>query len=298
MPDDKPNAEPRPSGRLARTQSVQDLPDPPLGDAHPRLDFGWWASNGPTGGYLASLALDRACEETDLDPTAARSVELSVLRLAAADTYVTDVSVAAGPTRIALATVTFSQDEPFAQASVYFSPSVGGSIPGDCEPPGALPPEAYAELASNSLHGPPVMSQFVYRPTTDPDGQSPKPGWDLVWVRPVQPMSGRANVARLVDNWYPPNHTRAVRNYLTGHAELAEPPTVSLLGASIVFPAPEDAYRNVSFVLVANQLDIVTNGHYFEQTEVWSEHGDLLIAARLLRRNQTTGGDRSAPGVS
>ena len=223
------------------------------------------------------------------------AVELSVLRSAAADTYVTAVSVAAGPTRIALATVTFSQHEPFAQASIYFSPSVGSSIPGDCKPPGALPPEAYAEMASNRLHGPPVMSQFVYRPTTDPDGQSPKPGWDLVWVRPVQPMSGRANVARLVDNWYPPNHTRAVRNHLTGHAELAEPPTVVLLGASIAFPASEDAYRNVNFALVANKLDIVTNGHYFEQTEVWSEHGDLLIAARLLRRNQQPNDNASVP---
>jgi len=256
-------------------------------NARPRLDFGWWASNGPTGGYLASLALDRECQETELDATGVRSVELSVLRLAAADTYVTDVSVAAGPARIALASVTFNQqDEPFAQASVYFSPSVGGSNPDDCRPPGALPPEAYAELASNRLNGPPVMGQFVYRPTTDPDGQSPKPGWDLVWVRPVRSMSGRSSVARLVDSWYPPNHTRAVRNYLTGHAELAEPPTVSLLRASIVFPAPEDAYRNMNFVLVANQLDIVTNGHYFEQTEVWSENGDLLIAARLLRRDR------------
>ena len=110
------------------------------GDARARLDFGWWASNGPTGGYLASLALDRACEETDLDPTGARSVELSVLRLAAADTYVTDVSVAAGPTRIALATVTFTQDEPFAQASIYFSPSVRRFDSGRLQTPRSPPP--------------------------------------------------------------------------------------------------------------------------------------------------------------
>ena len=138
------------------------------GDARARLDFGWWASNGPTGGYLASLALNHACEETDLDPTQARSVELSVLRPAAADAYVTDVSIAAGPTRIALATVTFTQDEPFAQASIYFSPPVDGSIPGDCKPPGALPPEAYAEIgeqqAGRATRHEPVRVSADYGP--------------------------------------------------------------------------------------------------------------------------------------
>ena len=254
----------------------------------------------PTARRVATLPASpsTACEETDLDPTAARSVELSVLRPAAADTYVTDMSVAAGPTRIALATVTFTQHEPFAQASIYFSPSVGSSIPGDSKPPGALPPEAYAEMASNRLHGPPVMSQFVYRPTTDPDGQSPKPGWDLVWVRPVQPMSGRANVARSRRQLVP------TKPHACG-SELSHWPRRTRRAANGKssrrfhrLPRAEDAYRNVNFVLVANKLDIVTNGHYFEQTEVWSEHGDLLIAARLLRRNQTTGEDRSDAGVS
>jgi hypothetical protein len=41
-----------------------------------------------------------------------------------------------------------------------------------------------------------------------------------------------------------------------------------------------------------------TDGHYFEHSEIWSEQGELLITAQLLRRNQPTGGNRNAPGVS
>jgi hypothetical protein len=92
--------------------------------------------------------------------------------------------------------------------------------------------------------------------------------------------------ARLDFGWWASNGPRVVRTYLTGRAELADPPAVNILGASVLFTAPEEAYRNLNFALVANQLGVVTNGHYFEQTEVWSESGALLVTAHVLRRNQ------------
>ena len=234
------------------------------GVALTRLDFGWWASNGPTGGYLASLALEAACERAALDPSWARSIDLHVLRLAAADRYQVNVSLVTGPSRIALASVTFSQGEPFATASVYFSPPRGTTQAGDSAPPSALPPEAYAEMSTSGLRVPPVMGQFSYRPTAGPDGRGPKDGWDLVWVRPVHPVAGRAGVARMLDCWYPPNHMRMVRNYLAGIDELADPPAANLLGASVLFPADDERYATANFALLANRLIVVADGHYLE----------------------------------
>jgi len=43
-----------------------------------RLDFGWWASNAPTGGYLTRLSLEAAGRVTGLEAGTARSVDLHV----------------------------------------------------------------------------------------------------------------------------------------------------------------------------------------------------------------------------
>jgi len=252
------------------------------------LDYGWWASNGPTGGYLTSLAIDVACGATGISSSWARSVDLHVIRLAAAGPYRTTVSVVAGPTRINLATVTFAQGEPFAISTVYFGPSRGASGAGDAKPPAVLPPEVYAEMTVG-VRSPPVMQQFSYRPTTPADGQSAKDGWDLVWVRALGPTPpGRVGILRLVDCWYPPNHMRVVRKHLAGGAQLTEPPAVNLLAASVHLPGAEDAYTTDEPILVANRLDTITEGHYYERAEAWSLSGQPLLTATLLRRNEQT----------
>jgi hypothetical protein len=107
------------------------------------LDFGWWASNGPTGGYLASLVLEASCRATALSQSWARSVDLHVVRLAAADRYQTTVSALGGPTGITVCMVNFAQGEPFATANVQFGPPRGDSHGGDAGAPSVLPAEAY-----------------------------------------------------------------------------------------------------------------------------------------------------------
>jgi hypothetical protein len=104
---------------------LTDPPDPR--QASGRLDFGWWASNGPTGGYLARLSLEEASRVTGADTTTARRVDLHVLRLAAADDFETSVEVATGPSGLTLVTLAFHQARPFAVASVYFSPTDGSA---------------------------------------------------------------------------------------------------------------------------------------------------------------------------
>ena len=57
-----------------------------------RLNFGWWASNGPTAGYLVSLVLESVGRLRGLDSVTPRSVDLRIVRLAAADDF--DVTAA------------------------------------------------------------------------------------------------------------------------------------------------------------------------------------------------------------
>jgi hypothetical protein len=298
----------QPDSAAAGGERIRQTDDAFPSDAHDtwrasgRLDFGWWASNAPTGGYLTRLSLEAAARVTGTEASTARSVVVHILRLAAADDFETSVEVAAGPSGLALVTVTFRQARPFAVASVYFSPS-DGSAPAylaDADPPAALPPLAYTEMTMGGTGGPPVTSEFRYRPTTGVDGTGPRPGWDVFWVEPVRRhAAGRAGVVGMIDCWYPPSHMRSAREYLRDPREaLTEPGATNLMGVQVLFSAPDSSYDNTNFALVANRMSTGTDGHYFEHSEIWSEQGELLITAQLLRRNQPKGGTRSAPGAS
>jgi hypothetical protein len=188
----------------------------------------------------------------------------------------------------------FAQDGPFATATVYFSPPRGASSAGDATPPAILPPEAYAEMTVGRP-APPVMNQFSYRPVAGSDARGAANGWDLVWVRPLWSTPvGRTGVARLLDCWYPPNHMRVVREYLAGAPQLTEPPAVNLLAASVLFPAADQAYTVDKSTLVANRIDTITDGHYYEHAQAWSEAGELLLAATVVRRNEHGDSQRTA----
>jgi len=210
-------------------------------NARPRLDFGWAASNGPTGGYLASLRLDANPRGPTRRDRGAQRRGSSVLRLAERRTRYARTSPSR-PARPAspLASLPSTNKTSVRTASVDFKPVPSAvRIPTTGRPPGALPPEAYAELAEHRLNGPPVMGQFVYRPTTDPDGQSPKPGWDLDGYVPCGRCQGEAASRVSSDSWYPPNPR--VR---FGTISLATPNSPNANGKSSPrfhrLPAPED----------------------------------------------------------
>src|SRR5258708_16800805 len=82
-----------------------------------RLDFGWWASNGPTAGYLVSLVLESVGRLPGLDTVAPRSVDLRIVRLAAADDFDVTAAVAQQARGVATVTVTLSPRQPVAPAS-------------------------------------------------------------------------------------------------------------------------------------------------------------------------------------
>src|SRR5215475_14787967 len=56
------------------------------------LDYGWWASHGPTAGYLVRRAIDALEQSPDAGRGQVRHAHVQVLRLASADPI--DISVA------------------------------------------------------------------------------------------------------------------------------------------------------------------------------------------------------------
>jgi len=132
---------------------------------------------------------------------------------------------------------------------------------------------------------PPVTARFTYRPVTADNGSYS--GLDSVWLQPRdRSTAGPAGVATMIDCWYPAHYMRAVSNHLRGVDPLVEePPATNLLGAHIMFPSPETAYGSVGFALLATKVTSATEGHYHDHVELWSERGDLLATAAVLRRN-------------
>jgi Acyl-CoA thioesterase C-terminal domain len=251
-----------------------------------QLDFGWWASNGPTAGYLMRLALEALDHNVDTDASV-RRIDLHVLRLAAAAPFDVNVSTNPGAAGLNLVTVTFGQIEPFAVASLTLGAAERGTAAGDVEPPAALTLDAYRPMDTRSGHLPPVTSRFVYRPTVEPDGRGPRADWDVVWLTPTDSrLHGRALVASIIDCWYPPSFTRTVREHLRTRQKLEQPKPTTLAAASVSFTASHATYTRAHHVLLANQISAISDGHYFERSEVWSDRGELLATADLLRRHR------------
>jgi len=190
------------------------------------LDYRWWASNAPTGGYLSRLALDAVCQSSGKSANDARSVELHVLRLAAAGPVQIHVTTTEGAAGLATSTALFVQDGPVATATVHFVPPRGVAVWQDIEAPAALPAQAYPEMSLTGGSYPPVMCQFSHRPVVALAGIEARPDWDVVWLSPkTQPWSGRADALNVLDCWYPPAYQHAARTFIQSpRAELVEPP--------------------------------------------------------------------------
>jgi hypothetical protein len=255
-----------------------------------RLDFGWWASNGPTAGYLLSLVLGSVGRIPGLESVTPRSADLHIVRLAAADDFDVTAAFAQAAGGVATVMVTLDQGEPFATAAVQ----VGRRLAQESIPPshhlGAFPPEVYAAMEMRRSGAPPVTGQFAYRPATNPDGTSPQPGWDLVWVSPRSGQySGRQHIAKILDCWYPASYMRAVRQHLGRRQpfnELSEPAATNLLGAHVEFTSPDEAYTDLTNALLASRVKVSADGYQFEQQEIWSDRGDLLVDAQIIRRQE------------
>src|SRR5882724_7753590 len=233
-----------------------------------RLDFGWWASNGPTAGYLVSLVLESVGRLPGLHSVTPRSVDLRIVRLAAADDFDVTAALTQAAGGVATVTVTLAQREPFATASVQLGRRLAEESIAPSHRLSALPPDAYAEMKIRPGL-PPVTGQFTYRPATNPDGTSPQPGWDLVWVSPRSgPYSGPEHTAKFLDCWYPASYMRAVREHL-GRAqppsELRQPAATNLLGAHVEFTSPHAAYADLTNALLASRLKSTADGYQFEQ---------------------------------
>ncbi|MDQ1460114.1 MAG: hypothetical protein QOI08_1598 [Actinomycetota bacterium] len=99
-----------------------------------RLDHGWWASNGPTAGYLLRLALDEIEGDDGAAPRKIRRIELHIVAPARASEYTTATSTGPSSPGPAVSTVTFFHTGAFATASITQTADRGASGEGDMGP--------------------------------------------------------------------------------------------------------------------------------------------------------------------
>ena len=247
------------------------------------LDFGWWANNGPTAGYLLSLVLTAADEQDPVDGEVTRYVSMQLLDLPVVGAFAYEAIRLGSRPGTGVTTVDFVQRRLFATAQMISGAADGPSLSGDVTPPPALPAEAYRPIEMSSPRVP-VTQHFEYRPTGDVDGRGPRDGWDVVWLTPSDhERDGRRLVASMVDCWYPPSHMRAVRQHIRNGEPLRQPSPTVLTAATVSFTAADPAYDDISHALLASQVTGSTGPWIFERHEIWSERGVLLAAADLVR---------------
>ena len=248
------------------------------------LDFNWWASDGPTGGYLISLAIEAAIDAGQAPSTQGRSLDLWIVGGARADTYEAALMTVQSESSSDTAIVFQQNNTPFAIASLRGAPLEREALITDSQPPDALPPQAYDEMAWQQP-SPPVTSQFSYRPVVSSGGPSLSSDWDLVWIRPTSSDAFRYGAIRVVDSWYPANFMRAVREFMRGATSvLQEPSATELLTVQTRIVQPRQTVAPDEHVLLATRLIAASSRHYDEQFEIWSETGNLLLEGRIIRR--------------
>jgi hypothetical protein len=252
------------------------------------LDFGWWTPGGPTAGHLLRWALLAAEGEFPGRISSVRALDLHVLEPCAPKQFAwTATSTSAGDGRDVV-TLMFDQRVPFAIGSVaYRATRVSSADTGDLEPPAALPRLAYMPIRHPPGSAPPVAYRFEHRPTLDANARSPRDGWDVVWVTPVDAGSfaGRLGLASVVDAWFPPVYMSELRRYLLRlRPELLEQEPMTLNSAHVSFLADDSALAPGHSVLMASQFAASSDGHSFERFEIWNEAGLLLAIGELVRR--------------
>ena len=252
------------------------------------LDFNWWASDGPTGGYLISLAIEAATDAGEAPYTRGRGLDLWIVGGAGAETYEAALVTAQTESSSDTAIVFQQNNTPFAIVSLRGAPSERESSVTSSEPPDALPPQAYDEMVWQQP-SPPVTSQFSYRPVVSLGGASLSSHWDLVWIRPTSSDAFRYGAAGVVDSWYPANFMRAVREFLRGATSvLHEPSATELLTVQTRIVQPRQTLARDEHVLLATRLIAERSRHYDEQFEIWSETGSLLLEGRIIRKAAPT----------
>ena len=106
-------------------------------DTQPIRDYRWWASNGPTAGYLMRLTVDATPARRIATPSASASTSPAPPPLRMPLSVESDVS----PSGITYNQVAFHQGGPFAVASVLTAAGSTRAAVSDVTPPAALPAE-------------------------------------------------------------------------------------------------------------------------------------------------------------
>jgi hypothetical protein len=268
------------------SEPQSDIREPVVPAPVEPLDLRWFASDGPTAGYLLRRALEAGEELLGIDFSLVRHVHLQVLKCAAPGPVEITAYVSRGVAATAQARVIFNQEKDDVGVALMTigAARLGPTEPGDTARLRVQPRTNYPPMKTPSPPLPPVTARFVYRPTRAGDGSVPHPGWDQVWVTPTDPdLRGRALVASILDCWYPPSFIRSINASLRGGEPLDQPPPLVLITAGISFPADDQTYNSVRHAVLASRLTGVVDGYYFEHSQIGSERGELLATAELVR---------------
>jgi len=245
------------------------------------LDLGWWANNGPTGGYLLSLAL-AAADEQDQVPG-------QVVRHAAVHSWSCRSLVRSHTSYPAPESIRERRYIRRLQAAPPVRHRAGDqrrcrrpSRPGDATP-SAGPTQRSLSPDRDVLATGPVTQHFEYRPTGDIDGRGPRDGWDVVWLTPLDTNSKTAAARRVdVRLLVPAEPHASCEQHLRNGEPLCQPsPTVLTRHGFVHRGRPR--YDDISHALLASQVTGTTGGWIFERHEIWSQRGVLLAAADLAR---------------
>jgi hypothetical protein len=160
------------------SEPQSDIREPaPSVPAEP-LDLGWFAADGPTGGYLLRRALEAGEELLGLRFSMVRHAHLQVLRYAAAGLVDVTLDVSRAVAATARVRVTFRQDQHDVAVAVMTigAARLGPTEPGDTARLRVQRRANYPPMKTPSPTLPPVSGRFVYRPTGAGDGSVPHPG--------------------------------------------------------------------------------------------------------------------------
>lgn len=248
-----------------------------------KLDFAWWASNGPTAGHLFHIAIRAVQGAGLLRASSPSTIDLRILGSATPGnvelecTYLPPLPY--GNDGVAM--ISFIQGEPVALARVEITSPRDGPNPLGARPPTVMSAHNYPRMHQMEV---PVTRNFFFRPTWQAK-PALKPGWDVVWIEGgTDHAQQREFVASVVDAWYPGYFLRVVHDYLRGSSTfLQESQPARLLGGRLIFTAPDDEYAHLERVLLVSRLDATVNGRHLEQAEIWSERRVLLATVRMER---------------
>lgn len=241
------------------------------------LDDGWWAGNGPNGGYLAAVLVRAVEAQLGDDDRRIRSVTIHFLSKAIGGPAEIEVSTLRQGRSVSTFTAALTQQGKLIATALG---AIGTDRDGpeflDAEPPQLPDPDSISEgvfaPAIPSEFAPQIASRYNYRraigaPPFTESATAETGGW--IQLNEPRPLDA-ALLAAMTDAWMPAMFSR-----------VGGPWGITTVDLTIHFRANPrqlfDEWCRIRFHSIASM-----NGYCEEDCEIWSSDGQLLAQSRQL----------------